>query len=195
MAEQQLLFNSKLKVEQNTEESVHVKTDRHREAGRMSQALQTVDWLMLERVEWQVTDAPLWDAAGHVHHAHQPVNWLSSANHLAHQTTRSWPELEQNTYPHFLRRREKAEVSESELLKLHVPAGSIKQRFLGVYIKNKNSPISQKSSGGCRVGRLKAYEILTRDCKSKLIIFYRLLKVKQIWSIVSLQLFKLKFLW
>lgn len=88
-------------------EKLREETDSNREAGKMSQdtegwcsTMLSGRWLMHHR-----------DTAGHVHHAHLPVNWLSSANHLPHQTTRSWPDLVQNTYPSVLQRREIGEVS------------------------------------------------------------------------------------
>lgn len=58
-----------------------------------------------------------WCSAGHVHHAHWPVNWLSSAKHLAHQTVHSWPDLVQNTHP-------------SYLLRIEAPSRVVLQSFL-----------------------------------------------------------------
>lgn len=83
------LSNTELKVIKDRRGSVSVDIDSRGEADRMSQSRQSVDWLMLDYVELQVTDAPPRLSAGHVQHAHLPVNWLSSTNHLAHQTSHS----------------------------------------------------------------------------------------------------------
>lgn len=78
-----------------SDENVQEEMERLGQAGRAlsgwwSSAL-TGRWLMRR-----------WCAAGHVHCAHSPVNWLS----LAHQTTCSWPNLVQNTHPNYLLRVE-----------------------------------------------------------------------------------------
>lgn len=68
-------------------------------------------------VEWQVTDSPqrhCWSCSPYT----LACNWLSSANHLTHQTTHSWPDVVQNTYPNYFpeKRRQKLGFTEWTLV-------------------------------------------------------------------------------
>lgn len=86
---------------QKTQNKVSLRWKRAGGDGTSQGGRPSVERLMIISADWQVTDAPLMHCWSRPR-AHWPVNWLSSAKHLAHQTTRTWPDLVQNTHSNYL---------------------------------------------------------------------------------------------